>query len=111
LPDVIVETTTVVVTVEQPAPSPIVVEDFPTLDPQEIANAVEAYLLANPPVVGMKFEQTVALATWLITHSLGREPNVTVYVGGEVVDTDITASPTQVSITFPSPYSGFAILT
>ena len=61
---------------------------------------------------GSQYEQVTSLATWTISHTLGRRPTVTVYIGsGELVITDLTASTTSVTITFASPTAGFAVLT
>jgi microcompartment protein CcmL/EutN len=61
---------------------------------------------------GQVHTQAAAAATWIIAHSLGRLPSVTIYLNsGEEVDTDITATSTSVTVTFPAATPGFAILT
>jgi hypothetical protein len=59
------------------------------------------------------FNQEAALATWVITHSLGGKPSVTIvdsadtHVFGEVQYN----SNTQVTVTFSAAFSGKAYLT
>jgi hypothetical protein len=49
-------------------------------------------------------------ATWVLGHSLGRVPTVQVYLStGETVLTDVTATTTQITVTFPSPQQGFVL--
>ncbi len=59
-----------------------------------------------------EYIQAVPLATWVIAvpGTMGRRPNVDVYIANELVDADVVASTTQVSITFPSPQIGSAVL-
>lgn len=59
-----------------------------------------------------EYIQSTPLATWTIPVPLtmARRPNVDVYIADELVDTDVTASTTQVVITFPSPQVGSAVL-
>jgi hypothetical protein len=55
--------------------------------------------------------QVAPAATWIIAHALGRRPAVSIYLStGEAVETDVIATDTTVNITFPSPFSGWAIL-
>jgi hypothetical protein len=58
------------------------------------------------------YTQTAPATVWTINHSLGHFPEVTVYVGGEVVlaDVDATSDPQAVTITFQDPQSGYAEL-
>lgn len=58
----------------------------------------------------MVYTQLDPLATWTIGHDLGRMPAVTVYVGGEIVEPDVIASPEQVVIAWPNPTAGLAVL-
>lgn len=60
---------------------------------------------------GIQHNQTTPSASWNITHSLGRIPNVQIYVGGKVVIVDIDATTTNVFVTFASAQSGVAVLT
>jgi hypothetical protein len=87
------------------------VDEITSLFPSPTMAALD---LRYSGAVGSAFEwmQNVALATWVIPVpvTMGRRPNVDVYVGGELVDTDITADSTQVTITFPSPTIGTAVL-
>lgn len=56
--------------------------------------------------------QDTPLATWVVAHTVGRRPNVAIYLPtGEEVDADVVSSPTVVTITFPSPTMGQAVLT
>jgi hypothetical protein len=76
-----------------------------------VANRVETYLDDNPPVTGVEHIQSEPTSTWIVAHNFGRRPNVSVIVDGEVVDTNVVATSTQVTINFPAPYTGSAILT
>lgn len=61
---------------------------------------------ADQPVV---HPQATPAATWTISHGLGRVPHaVTLYVGGEVVDTDTHVDAASVVLTFPTPTAGEA---
>jgi hypothetical protein len=64
----------------------------------------------GPTGSGYEHTQTIPSATWVINHPLGRMPNVTIYFGSEQVDTDIVASPTVVTVIFPAPATGVAVL-
>ena len=61
--------------------------------------------------LGVEYVQDTPLATWTIPHSLGRRPAVELYIGGESVEADVTASSSTVTITLPSPMAGTAVLT
>ena len=57
----------------------------------------------------LRLDATLA-ATWVLSHPLGRVPTVQVYLGsGESVLTDLTATTTQITVTFPSPQAGFVL--
>lgn len=62
---------------------------------------------------GYQHEQSVPAATWIIAVPIDyeRTPAVSVYVGGELVITDVIADETTVTIEFPSPTAGLAVLT
>jgi hypothetical protein len=62
---------------------------------------------------GYEYEQSTPAATWIIAVPVDfeRTPAVSVYVGGELVFTDVTADETTVTIEFPSPTAGLAVLT
>lgn len=63
-------------------------------------------------VAGLEHIQSTPSAGWNIPHTLGRRPNVAVYLdSGEHVEADVTASSSAVSITFPAPVMGSAVLT
>lgn len=56
--------------------------------------------------------QLEPMATWTWPHPLGRLPVITVYSDdGELVEPDVYATPQTVSLVFPSPYTGTAVLT
>lgn len=57
------------------------------------------------------WEQMVAVASWSIPHLLGRIPAVALYVAGELVYADVHATPTVVTVVWPSPTTGVAVLT
>ncbi len=59
-----------------------------------------------------EYIQSTPLATWVIAVPgvMGRRPNVDIYIANELVEADVVASTTQVTITFPSPQSGSAVL-
>lgn len=55
--------------------------------------------------------QSVAAATWVITHNLNKYPTVTLVVGGDHVYADVAyASLNQVSVSFPTARTGTAHL-
>lgn len=70
---------------------------------------------AGPSGSAIAFEHTQAspAATWIITvpEAFGRRPAVAIYVSDELVDTDVVASSSQVSVIFPAPTAGTAVLT
>ena len=81
-------------------------EDIDVLIEQE----VQEYLTEHPVSAGAEYAFNSPLATWTIPHTLGRKPSVSVFVGGEEVLADVTASNTQVTITFATPQVGTATL-
>ena len=55
--------------------------------------------------------QSTPAATWILSHTIGRVPAVSVYLAsGEQVDTDVVASASTVTVTFATPQTGFVIL-
>jgi hypothetical protein len=49
-------------------------------------------------------------STWILAHPLGRLPTVHVFLSGnEPVLTDVSATTTQITVTFPSPQQGFVL--
>ena len=67
---------------------------------------------APPQELGEVYVQGTPSATWTFNHSLGRLPAVSLYLmDGEEVDTDVEASTTQVTATWPSAQSGRMVLT
>lgn len=69
-----------------------------------------AWLISLRAEGGIIWDQSTPAATWTIQHSLGRNPDVTVYVDDEQVFTDVEATSTHVVIVFPYPRAGVAIL-
>lgn len=70
---------------------------------------------AGPPGPGLgtyTHLQAAPLATWVITHGLGRRPSVTVVdSAGTVVVGDVNyLSDTQIAVAFSSAFSGAAYL-
>lgn len=65
----------------------------------------------DPGNGGFEFEQTVPSASWTIPHEFDRRPSVTIYIGDEQVDSDVSADDGYVSIVFPAPTVGSAVLT
>lgn len=87
-----------IVTVDQDAPNIVVVRSTS-------ASATETRRL--------EFTQATASATWVITHSLGGKPQVTIV---DSADTHVFGdvqynSNTQVTVTFSAAFSGKAYLT
>lgn len=70
---------------------------------------VDAELLDLP--LGVQYEQVTPLATWTWAHNFGRRPNVAIIVNDEIIDTDVIATPTNVTATFPNPTAGYAVMT
>ncbi len=57
----------------------------------------------------LRLEASLA-ATWVLSHGLGRVPTVQVYLStGEAVLTDVAATTSQITVTFPSPQQGFVL--
>lgn len=59
---------------------------------------------------GFVHEQSVASASWSISHPLMRLPNVAIYIAGEEVEADVTSDDTTTNISFPYPVTGYAVL-
>jgi hypothetical protein len=59
---------------------------------------------------GFDYTQVSPSSQWVVPHAMGRIPAVDVYVGGELVGVDVSATTTNVVITFPSPQTGVAVL-
>lgn len=57
------------------------------------------------------FVQESPSANWVILGTLGRMSSISIYIDGELVDADVIMSPTIVSVSFPTPMSGIAVLT
>jgi len=63
-----------------------------------------------PNATEFEFLQTTPSAVWLIDHKFGRSPLVDIYVDGEQVEADIDVTDTMVTVTFPAPTAGTAVL-
>jgi hypothetical protein len=49
-------------------------------------------------------------SSWVLSHGLGRIPTVQIYLtSGEAVLSDVTATTSQITVTFPSPQAGFVL--
>lgn len=49
-------------------------------------------------------------STWILANPLGRIPTVHVFLAsGEPVITDVAATTSQITVTFPSPQQGFVL--
>jgi len=96
------------------APATVVEVDATPVTVVQVATAVGP---PGPPGVagpsnGFAYTQVAPAASWTVAHALGRIPTVTLYsVTGELVDTDITASTTAVTVSFPTPTAGTLVLT
>lgn len=55
-------------------------------------------------------QQTTPTATWTVTHTFGRLPAVDLYIAGVLVEADVEATTTSVTVTFPTPTAGYAVL-
>lgn len=65
---------------------------------------------AGPSAAPLRLDAPLA-ATWVLPHPLGRIPTVHLYLAsGEIVLSDIAATATQITVTFPSPQQGFALV-
>lgn len=82
--------------------------------------AKELRIVALPPgsgggSVGYEHTQSTPAATWtiIVPLSFGRRPVVAIYVGDVEVETDVVWTPGThtLTITFPSPTSGVAVIT
>lgn len=81
------------------------------LDPSDPSNGdVEAWLRAHPEVEGVTFTQSSPSASWVFPHSFHRVPDVTVYVDGVMRLAEVIATTSMVSISFPAPTAGIAVL-
>jgi len=69
--------------------------------------------LAFAPALAANLVHTQAgpTSSWFIIHNIGRIPAVDLYVGGIQVDADIEATDAYVSVVFPTPTAGTAVLT
>lgn len=69
----------------------------------------------GPAGVGAAVEvaQVAPSASWVISvpPEFGRRPGVAVYVAGELVEADVAADSSTVSVQFPTPTSGSVVLT
>jgi len=74
-------------------------------------DAIAAVVGPPGPVGEITRVDVAAAATWIIPHSLGRVPGVQLFLAtGEQVHSDVDADSTHVTVTFPTPVSGFALL-
>jgi hypothetical protein len=97
---VVQQPTAVITVVQQPTTVVSVVQVGPQ-GPPGTAGASTEYIQASPASVWGPIT---------VPTGLGRRPNVAVYLGGELVAAFVTASSTQVTISFPTPVTGSAVL-
>lgn len=64
----------------------------------------------NLPDNASVYVQSTPLATWTIPNPFERLPAVSLYVNGESVETDVTATTTFITITWPYPVAGVAVI-
>lgn len=58
-----------------------------------------------------RIDQSTASSTWILSHTLGRIPTCQVYLtNGEIIFTDVICTSTTITVTFPSPVSGFVMI-
>lgn len=77
---------------------------------EKMEEFLEEYFEDHVFADGFVHKQTIPLAYWSFDNPLGREPVVQVYINGELVLADVDATESTVSIQFPSPAVGVAIL-
>src|SRR5688500_11755100 len=91
---------------------PLVDEITKLFNPPTMSALDARYAGGGGGSAGYEYVQSTPLATWTIPVpvGMGRRPNVDVYIAGELIDSDVSASSTQVVVTFPSPQVGTAVL-
>lgn len=110
------------VTVTDPRPRmTVTVQDGPTFTVQPTAKTVTVVTAAGPQgpagqdgaLAPYTHTQSAAAASWLITHNLGRYPQVSVVdTAGDLLLTDVTYTAlNSVTVTFAAPTAGVAYLT
>jgi len=83
------------------------------IDDTVLEQLVEDYLIAHPPGDPGREYTFSAQAVWNIPVPAGinRRPSVALYdTTGEEIEADVVVTPTTVTVTFPSPYAGTAVL-
>ena len=76
----------------------------------QIEQIIDDYLEEHPFADGYVHKQLVPLAQWTIANPLGREPVVQVYINGELVLVNADVTDDLVTIQFPAPAVGIAVL-
>lgn len=94
--------------VEQDTANQIVIDEAA---PNEVIVRTVAYTSA--PTRRYTFHQEAAASSWVITHTLGGKPQVTIVDSADtVVIGDVTYnSNSQITVSFTAPFSGYAYLT
>lgn len=94
--------------VEQDTANQVIIDET---SPNEVVVRTIAYTSA--PTRRHSFHQEAAASTWVITHSLGGKPQVTIVDSADtVVIGDVTYnSNSQITVSFTTPFSGYAYLT
>lgn len=93
------------------------VPTFPTVVVPPPAPVPDVHVLPvtgprGPAGLSLEHRQDTPAALWSIPATgFTRRPAVALYVGDELVDADVTATPDLVVITFPAPVAGAAVLT
>jgi hypothetical protein len=94
--------------VEQDTANQVVIDEA---SPNQVIVRTVAYTSAATQ--RYTFTQQIAASTWVITHTLGGKPQVTIVDSADtVVIGDVTYnSNSQITVSFTSPFSGYAYLT
>lgn len=81
------------------------------LSPDSAGNIVVS--ASGGGMLALQMAVEVPVSTWVFTFpDLGRMPSVSIFLStGEAVDADVTATTSAVSVSFPSPQSGWLIIT
>lgn len=77
---------------------------------EQIEDFYEQYLLEHPFGDSYIHKQTIALSQWTFSHPLGRQPTVQVWINNEQYLVDAIATEDSVTIQFPAPAVGVAVL-
>lgn len=90
-----------------------IITPYPPTEPgweEKIEEFIDEYLEDHAFADGYVHRQLTPQAYWSFDHPLGREPIVQVYINGELVLVEATVTDTHVSISFPAPVVGVAVV-